>query len=80
MLIIAKILEYYCVNQNISRANRLSNLKYVNLEVTIKYIVNIKLKRLMKGKKLSPHFEIQNGGLLVRISSGSLSQEVVHDM
>ena len=47
MLIIAKLLAYYCVNQNISRVNRIPDLKYVHLEVTIKYIANIELKRLI---------------------------------
>ena len=65
MLIIAKILAYYCVNQNISRVNRVPDLKYVHLEVTIKYIANIELKRLIIEIFSSPHFEIQNGGLLV---------------
>ena len=40
MLIIAKNLANYCVNQ-IS----LPDLKYVHLEATMKYIFNIKIKR-----------------------------------
>ena len=54
MLIIANILTKYCVNKYISRVNRISDLKYVLLEVTIKYIANIKLIE----KKSGPHFEI----------------------
>ena len=65
MLIIAKILANYCVNQNISRVNRFPDLKYVHLEVTMKYIANIELKGLIIENFSSPHFEIQNGGLLV---------------
>ena len=44
MRIGATILANYCVNQNI---NRFPDLKYVHLEATIKYITNIKLKRLI---------------------------------
>ena len=65
MLIIAKMSINYCVNQYISRVNRFSDLKYVHLEVTIKYIANIKLKRLIIEKISGPHFEIQTGGHLV---------------
>ena len=65
MLIIAKILANYCVNQNISRVNRFPDLKYVHLEVTVEYIANIELKRLIIEKISSLYFEIQNGGLLV---------------
>ena len=65
MLIIAKILANYCVNQNISRSNRFLDQKYVHLEVTYKYTANIKLKRLIIEKKLGPQFEIQNGGHLL---------------
>ena len=65
MLIIAKILTNYCVNQYISRFNHFPDLKYVHLEVTIKYITNIKLKRLIIEKKLGPHLEIQTDGHLV---------------
>ena len=64
MLIIAKIINY-CVNQCISRVNRFPDLNYVHLEVTMKYIANIKLKRLIIEKKSSPYFEIQTGGHLV---------------
>ena len=49
MLIIAKILANYCVNQNISRVNHFHDLNYVHIEVTIKYIANIELKRLIIG-------------------------------
>ena len=62
MLIITEILANYCVIQNI---NCFPDIKYVHLEVTIKYIANIKLKRLIIEKISGPHFEIQNGGLLV---------------
>ena len=65
MLIIAKILTNYCVNQYISRVNRFPDLKYVHLEVTIIYIANIKLKRVLIEKNSGPHFEIQTGGHLV---------------
>ena len=65
MLIISKILTNYCGNQYISRVNRFPDLKYVYLEVTIKYIANIKLKRLIIEKISGPHFEIQTGGHLV---------------
>ena len=65
MLIIAKILTHYCVNQYISRVKRFPDLKYVHLEVTVKYIANIKLKRLIIEKIPGPHFEIQTGGHLV---------------
>ena len=51
MLIIAKIINY-CVNQCISRVNRFPDLNYVHLEVTMKYIANIKLKRLIIEKIL----------------------------
>ena len=64
MIIIAKIEANYCVNQNISRVNRFPDLKYVHPEAIIKYIANIKPKRLII-KKSGPHFEIQNGGHLV---------------
>ena len=47
VLIIAKIFKNDCVNQNISRAIRFPDLKYVHLEVTIKYIADTKLKRLI---------------------------------
>ena len=47
MLIIVKILANYCVNQNIKIVNRFLDLKYVHPEVTIKYIANIELKRLI---------------------------------
>ena len=70
MLIIAKILTNYCVDQNISRVNRFPDLKYVYLESTIKYIANIKLKRLLIEQISGPRFEIQNGGHLLWISSG----------
>ena len=65
MLIIAKILANYCVNHNISRVNRFPDRKYVDLEVTIKYIANIELKRLIIEHFSSPHFKIKNDGLLV---------------
>ena len=65
MLIIAKILTSYCVNQYISRVNRFPDLKYVHLEVTIKYIANTKLKRSIIEKISGPHFDIQTGGHLV---------------
>ena len=65
MLIIAKILTNYCVNQYLIRVNRFPDLKYVHLEVTIKYIADIRLKRLIIGKNSGPHFEIQTGGHLV---------------
>ena len=70
MPIKAKILASYCVDQNISRVNRFSDLKYVHLEATIKYIANIKLKRLIIENVLSPHIEIGNGKQVVGISSG----------
>ena len=65
MLIISKILTNYCVNQYVSGVNGFPDLKYVHLEVTIKYIANIKLKRLIIEKNSDPHFEIQTGGHLV---------------
>ena len=65
MPIVAKILPNYCVNQNIRRVNRFPDLKYVHFKVTIKYIANIELKRLIIANFLRPHFEIQNGGPLV---------------
>ena len=65
MLIRAKILTNYCVNQYISRVNRFPDLKYVHLEVTIKSIADMKLKRLLIEKISGPHFEIQTGGHLV---------------
>ena len=65
MLSIVKIINKYCVNQYISRVDCFSDLKYVHLEVTIKYISNINLKRLIIEKNSGPHFEIQPGGHLV---------------
>ena len=42
------------------RVNRFPDLKYVLLEVKIKYVANMKLKRLIIEKNSGPHFEIQN--------------------
>ena len=61
MLIIAKLLANYCVNQNISKVNRFHDLKYVHLEATNKYIGNIKIKTIDNYFFFGPHFEIPLG-------------------
>ena len=54
MLITAKILANYYVNQNLSRVNLFHNLRYVHLEPQSNILHNIKLKQLIIDKFSSP--------------------------
>ena len=71
MLIIAEILANYFVNLNSSSGNHFPDLKYVHIEATIKYIANIKLKRLIIEQFRAPILKSTVAATWCEISSGS---------